>query len=628
MSKKKVKHKPSAADPDLRKQIRAEIRSVHEKGHRIDRKAINAKFLAKHPNKQQYISSIVDGYSDHLERKDTKNGKKQVPSPAVKQSSTSPKATKQSEPRVGSVQPQEKNEDLINFSSDDDRDSVTITDVDSDEDYEQTEQSENAILKEFKEHLAVQDGDLPETSYTAGSTMPSLEAQLQFLNTDPKEEERPRDASKNLEHAILVTPSAENPGHRMPSQSALLGQLDTRESKEVPDPRVMLNANIPFSAFICGLQGSGKSHTTACIIENCSLTFPALGNLKQAVSTLVLNFNEYSSNVSSQPSEAAFLASIMPQYASRQQPIPVRVLVSPTNFQNLGKMYSQIPNVEVRPFQLQPRHLNISMMLSLMAVGKNDSMPLYMAQVIRVLREMAIESGGHFNYSKFRARLNSLRLDRAQTPFLYQRLDLLDSYLDLSGKNDGDYFIDEGVTILDLSCPFVDGNTACILFRIAIDLFLYSHSARGKMIVADEAHKYMTDTPAAKELTDTFLNIIRQQRHLGVRTIISTQEPTISPRLIDLCSVTVIHRFSSPEWFRTIQKHVPVDSKRDGPEADASHGLYRISSLRTGEALIYAPSACLLNENNEEIDTKHGIFKMTIRKRITWDGGRTIVCIR
>lgn len=179
----------------------------------------------------------------------------------------------------------------------------------------------------------------------------------------------------------------------------------------------------------------------------------------------------------------------MPQYSSRQTPIPVRVLVSPTNFQNLGKMYSQIPKVEVRPFKLQPRHLNISMMLSLMSMGKNDHMPLYMSQVVRILREMAIKSGGHFDYSDFRKRLTGLRLDRAQTPFLYQRLDLLDSYLDLSGQGESDYFIDGGVSILDLSCPFVDENTACILFRIAIDLFLYAHPSRGKMIVADEAHK-------------------------------------------------------------------------------------------------------------------------------------------
>jgi hypothetical protein len=225
------------------------------------------------------------------------------------------------------------------------------------------------------------------------------------------------------------------------------------------------------------------------VIENCSLSFSALGTLRKPLSTLVLHFNEYSSNVSSQPSEAAFLASLMPEYNSHQLSIPVSVLASPSNFHNLEKMYSQIPNVQIRPLRLQPRHLNISTMLSLMCLGKNDSVPLYMAQVTKVLREMAIHSKGSFDYLEFRARLNALPLDRLQTFFLDQRLDLLDSFLDLKGESSGNYFLDGGVTILDLSCPFLDQSTACILFRIAIDLFLHAHPSRGKMIVADEAHK-------------------------------------------------------------------------------------------------------------------------------------------
>jgi len=32
------------------------------------------------------------------------------------------------------------------------------------------------------------------------------------------------------------------------------------------DNRLFLNTNIPFSAFICGVQGSGKSHTMSCLI--------------------------------------------------------------------------------------------------------------------------------------------------------------------------------------------------------------------------------------------------------------------------------------------------------------------------------------------------------------------------
>jgi hypothetical protein len=139
----------------------------------------------------------------------------------------------------------------------------------------------------------------------------------------------------------------------------------------------------------------------------------------------------------------------------------------------------------------------------------------------------------------------------------------------------------------------------------------------------------MTNTEAANALTETFLNIIRQQRHLGTRVIISTQEPTISPRLIDLCSITIVHRFSSPEWYQTIKKHLPIEQKKDGNgEGATMDAMYEISSLRTGEALVFAPSAHLLDGHQEVMDVKHRVFKMVIRKRVTWDGGQTIKAVR
>lgn len=42
----------------------------------------------------------------------------------------------------------------------------------------------------------------------------------------------------------------------------------------------------------------------------------------------------------------------------------------------------------------------------------------------------------------------ALKLDCSQAPFLHQRLDLLDLYLDIAGKTTGDYFVDGGATIL------------------------------------------------------------------------------------------------------------------------------------------------------------------------------------
>ncbi|KAA8642811.1 hypothetical protein EYZ11_004337 [Aspergillus tanneri] len=606
--------------PKLKKDLRKDMREMYQATQRIDKDELISKYLALYPGKKDYINIVVNGYTTSLE---TRKGPSQQPSigvslPAKNGSPTPPVKEHPEEKQPRPVTQQQKPSSW--------QPEPAVEPFKPRIDLEQTKPN-NAVLQEFKEHLDLnQNGRHIKFPIRGGpSTVPPLENQMQFMSLTAPDDNSANSSSNVPEEAVLLSPSVERVGHSMPSQFALLGQLRTPQSG-VSDPRVMLNTNIPFSAFICGLQGSGKSHTTSCIIENCSMTFPALGTLKKPLSTLVLHYNEYSSNLSSQPSETVFLSSVMTQYRLKYKPIPVRVLVSPSNFYNLQRMYSQIPNVEVRPFRLQPHHLSISMMLSLMSLGKNDSMPLYMGQLTKILREMAMENEGAFNYSDFRTRLNGLRLDRAQTPFLEQRLGLLDSFLDLHGQTSEDYFIEDGVTILDLSCPFMDQSTTCILFRIAINLFLHGHPSRGKMIVADEAHKYMTDTPAAKELTEAFLNIIRQQRHLGVRTIISTQEPTISPRLIDLCSITIIHRFSSPEWYKTIKKHVTIEDTQG--VSDEREGLYQISSLRTGEALVFAPSAYLLYDNQSMINTRHATFKMMMRKRVTWDGGRTIACIR
>ena len=45
------------------------------------------------------------------------------------------------------------------------------------------------------------------------------------------------------------------------------------------------------------------------------------------------------------------------------------------------------------------------------------------------------------------------------------------------------------LTIVDLSCPFVDESAACVLFNICLALFLEQRSDSGRIIALDEAHK-------------------------------------------------------------------------------------------------------------------------------------------
>ncbi|KAF8244386.1 hypothetical protein K440DRAFT_609685 [Wilcoxina mikolae CBS 423.85] len=416
---------------------------------------------------------------------------------------------------------------------------------------------------------------------------------------------------------------------RLLPQYGLLGiASDIRDpgGPQATDQRVFLNTNYPASFFICGLQGSGKSHTTSCILENHLLKSSILGHIEHPCSAMVFHYGHYTSRETFRPCEAAFLALRGQQFPDQPAVATVTVLVSPSNFHALSRSYSQIPGVNVRKLKLLAKDLHVSSLLTLMSCDSKASAPLYMGQVTKVLRDMAeTATGGGFDYIGFKARLKGLDLTRDQRMPLDQRLDLLESFLDLENRDACFEFGPGSLTVVDLSCPFVDENTACVLFNICIGVYLGSEASdKGRIIAVDEAHKYMTDTPASKVLTDRLLSVIREQRHYGVRVIISTQEPTISPRLMDLSSATIIHRFTSPEWYNILRTHISVFQGG----AEGMDLFEHIIGLDVGEALVFAPSA-FVAYSDEVMPRKLNseLVKVAVRKRVTWDGGRSVLCV-
>jgi hypothetical protein len=70
----------------------------------------------------------------------------------------------------------------------------------------------------------------------------------------------------------------------------------------------------------------------------------------------------------------------------------------------------------------------------------------------------------------------------------------------------------------------------------------------GKLLVLDEAHKFMNDDTTTDGLSASIVNIARLMRHDGD---VSTQSPkTLAPELLELVSVTVLHHFHSHDWFK------------------------------------------------------------------------------
>jgi hypothetical protein len=156
----------------------------------------------------------------------------------------------------------------------------------------------------------------------------------------------------------------------------------------------------------------------------------------------------------------------------------------------------------------------------------------------------------------------------------------------------------------------------------------------------------MKDSAEARSFTDTLLSTVRLQRHLGARVLISTQEPTISSDLLSLCSVTIVHRFSSPAWLRALQGHVAAaalgaqsseEETTTIEEYPAIHDIsgkfsifYQIVNLRVGEALLFAPGALLGTAAEDPsspglIGLGAGYLVIKIRKRLTEDGGKSVL---
>ena len=147
----------------------------------------------------------------------------------------------------------------------------------------------------------------------------------------------------------------------------------------------------------------------------------------------------------------------------------------------------------------------------------------------------------------------------------------------------------------------------------------------------------MTGTAAANSFTENLLTVIRQQRHLATRVIIATQEPTISPKLLDLSSVTIVHRFTSPEWFRELQAHLAAITVADGDsQMNVRDIMSTIVNLDAGQALLFSPTAMLgveriVDEEGKEMvkAEKLGMryVEIRVRQRLTVDGGKSITAL-
>lgn len=118
----------------------------------------------------------------------------------------------------------------------------------------------------------------------------------------------------------------------------------------------------------------------------------------------------------------------------------------------------------------------------------------------------------------------------------------------------------------------------------------------------------------SRNLTESLVTLIRQQRHYGVRVLVSTQEPSINPKFIELSNISVIHNFASPEWLDKLYERMSIEDGIAGKE----ELLEKIVALDTGEALISCPAAMVGGVTQSSL-LGAKLLKAKIRRRVTWD---------
>ena len=149
-------------------------------------------------------------------------------------------------------------------------------------------------------------------------------------------------------------------------------------------------------------------------------------------------------------------------------------------------------------------------------------------------------------------------------------------------------------------------------------------TAHRMTIVLDEAHKYLTNSDADR-FNQSICSIIRQQRHLAARVIISTQEPTVVPSsMLDLMSYIICHRFSSPSWVRHLRGHISTHTETT---IGAQSWDDAVIDLETGEGLLFSGSALCTDGSGQLVKLGSGHIHLFTRPRITRDGGQSILAV-
>lgn len=382
----------------------------------------------------------------------------------------------------------------------------------------------------------------------------------------------------------------------LPPQYGLLGRSGSQT--------VAIDLNGCNTISLFGVQGFGKSYTLGAIAEMASMQNAGVNVLQSPLATVIFHFHK------SDAYEPEYVAAVEPnrkksevdrlitEYGATAKGLNDVVLLAPEA--KVEQRRREMPGVTVEPIKFSAAELGAESWKFLLGAYGNDS--LYIRQLVSIMRRH--REG--LSIDTFRHEIENADLPPASRRLAEDRLRIAEPYID-DGRRLSDLLRPGRTVIVDLRDEWVEKDEALGLFVVMLRIFAasrYEGREFNKLVVFDEAHKYISESSLIGQVVET----IREMRHQATSVIIASQDPLSVPRaIIELSSILILHRITSPQWLKHLRTAiVALEDMQDAA----------VTSLQPGEALVWA---------QRSTDRRFSLRpqKLEVRPRFSQHGGGT-----
>ncbi len=409
----------------------------------------------------------------------------------------------------------------------------------------------------------------------------------------------------------------DNLNYEEPKCDTIIGRTDMSPQYGILGKAVMTKRLIGMDLNECntislfGVQGAGKSYTIGTVAEMTMRQFSKVNKLPSPMASVIFHYSEsmdYAPEFTSMVypnDDVKQIAKLKAEYGAEPKNIRDVVLLCPSS--QVDQRKSEYPDVEVFPICFDSKELNVQDWMFLLGAIGNDS------TYVRELKQIMKQCRTDLSLANIKNGVErSSFLSSTQKTLAQQKLNFASEYI-TDGNNLNRHLKPGRLIIVDLRDEWIEKDEALGLFVVMLNIFAnvkaVDSQTFNKFIVFDEAHKYMNNPDLVESITTT----IREMRHKGVSIMIASQDPMSLPnKIIELSSIVLLHKFSSPAWVKHIQKSVTALQTLTATE---------MSSLGPGEAYLWA------SKSSDKAITQRPI-KISIRPRVTKHGGDTIKAVK